>query len=106
MNTYIETQNVKVKTVSAQDKKVKAENKIWKKAEEARFGILPLYLLLVVCLGSIAMAFGTAYEVSQMILVTVPAMITLSFILAVAPMRLIIWAGVVSVAADLLVFVI
>lgn len=103
MNTTIANQRVLTDTVT---KKQKAETLTWKKAEEARFGILPLILLAVTCLSGIAMAFGTGNEVFQMITVTVPAMATLSFILAVAPMPLIIWSAVIAILADLLVFII
>lgn len=81
----------------------KTESAFWKKAEEARFGILPLLLTLISCLGGVAAAFGTGYNVVPLAMVTVPMMLTLSFILAVAPMRLIVWSGVVAVLFDLVV---
>ena len=105
MNTLAQKQTVKT---SVQEKTVstKTNQALWTKAEEARFGVLPLLLLVVTCLGSIAMAFGTGYETLQMLMVTLPAMVTLSLILAVAPMRMVAWASAIAILMDLIVLAI
>jgi len=80
-------------------------NDIWAEAEKARFGIIPLLLTVVACLGGIAAAFGTGYEVFQLGLIAIPTMLTLTLMLAVAPMKQIIYAGIICVLLDILVMI-
>jgi hypothetical protein len=72
-------------------------------AEENRFGVISLALLIVGCLGGVTMQMGAVKELWSMILVIVPTMMTLSLLLAVAPMRWILNALALSVVVDLLV---
>lgn len=76
---------------------------IWEKAEEARFGIIPILLIVIGCMGGIAAAFGAYDNTAQLITVAIPTMLTLSFMLAVGPMRLILWSSAVAIALDLLI---
>lgn len=80
---------------------------IWGKlgfwAEENRFGVIAVALLIVGCVGGVCMQMGAVREIWSMILVIVPTMLTLSLLLAVAPMRWILNALALSVVVDLLV---
>ena len=78
---------------------------LWKQAEESRFGITPIFLMFVSCMGGWAAAFGANYEVLQLSLVTFPTMLVVTLILGVAPMKPIIYAGAFAVLMDLLVLI-
>lgn len=72
-------------------------------AEENRFGVIAIALLIVGCLGGVAMNLGAVREVWSMVIVVIPTMLTLSLLLAVAPMKWILNALALSVVVDLLV---
>lgn len=72
-------------------------------AEEARFGIIPLLITIVACAGGFAAAFGAHYEPIRLSMVVFPTMAVLTLILAVAPMRAILYASVIAVIMDVLV---
>lgn len=72
--------------------------------EENRFGIICVTLLIVGCMGGLTMMYGAAQYTSTLISVVVPTMMTLSLLLAVAPMRLIYLAFALAVITDLIVF--
>lgn len=74
---------------------------VW--AEENRFGVIAVALLVVGCLGGVTMQMGAVNELWSMIIVIVPTMLTLSLLLAVAPMKWILNALALSVVVDLLV---
>jgi hypothetical protein len=78
-------------------------NTLWEKAEAARFGILPILLTVVACVGGWAAAFGAHYEVMQLAMVALPTMIVLSFMLAVAPMKNILISSAIAIVLDFLV---
>ena len=65
-------------------------------AEFNRFGIIPILLLVVSCLGGIAVYSGALLSTWQLIATVVPTMATLTFILAVAPMKLILNTGALA----------
>jgi hypothetical protein len=71
--------------------------------EENRFGVICFALLIVGCLGGITMMYGAAHYTGMLIAVVVPTMLTLSLLLAVAPMRLIYLAFGLAVITDLFV---
>lgn len=78
----------------------------WEKdAEFNRFGIVSMALLVVGCLGGIAVGMGAIEYLWSLIIVVIPTMTTLSLILALAPMRYIIYATVVSVLIDIILLV-
>lgn len=80
---------------------------IWGKlgiaAEENRFGVIAVALLIVGCLGGVAMNLGAVLYTWSMIAVTIPTMLTLSLLLAVSPMKWILNAIALAVLVDLLV---
>ena len=72
------------------------------KAEFNRFGIICVVLTIVGCLGGIAVGLGAIEHYLTLTLVVVPTMATLSLLIAVAPMRLILFAGAISLIVDVL----
>lgn len=97
------TEKAQVRAHAQAVSRQKSESTLWKKAEEARYGIIPLLLTLVACLGGVAAAFGVGDSVAQLSMVVFPTMMCLSFILAVGPMKLIMWSGLVAVILDITV---
>jgi len=77
-------------------------NGLIEKAEFNRFGIICVVLTIVGCLGGIAVGLGAIEHYLTLTLVVVPTMATLSLLIAVAPMRLILFAGAISLIVDVL----
>jgi hypothetical protein len=75
---------------------------IMAEAEFNRFGYISVILLLVGCLGGITVGLGAVQEVWSLTLVVVPTMLTLSLLLAVAPMKYIINAAAVATVLDII----
>lgn len=80
--------------------------KLEQSAEENRFGVIAIALLIVGCLGGVSMELGAVREIWSMILVVIPTMTTLSLLLAVAPMKWILNAITATVLIDLAVITI
>ncbi len=70
------------------------------KAEFNRFGIICVVLTIVGCLGGIAVGLGAIEHYLTLTLVVVPTMATLSLLIAVAPMRAILFSGAISLIVD------
>lgn len=99
MNQTASASFVSSKTSSVTQHKVKSD--FWERAEFNRFGIIAFTLSLVACTsGIIAGLFVDGSSLFQMILMVAPTMFTLCMILAVAPIRVIIGAGVVALIID------
>ncbi|WP_343635454.1 hypothetical protein [Fluviicola sp.] len=85
----------------------KIKESTWMKLEnlatQYRFGVIAISLLIIGCLGGIAMNYGAALHIWSLIAVVIPTMTTLSLLLAVAPMRWILNAFIVTLIIDLLV---
>ncbi len=73
-----------------------------KNAEFNRFGLIFVILTIVGCLGGIAIGLGAINYTISLIAVVLPSMLTLSLLLAVAPMRSILLATTVAVSIDIL----
>src|SRR4051812_645009 len=76
----------------------------WDNLETNRFGIIPIVLTLIACIGGVAAAFGTHYDAFQIAVIAFPTVICLSMVLSVSPMKWIIYSGVMAILFDLLVF--
>jgi hypothetical protein len=74
-------------------------------SEYNRFGLIALLILLVGCLGGITVGMGAIKDTWELILVVLPTMLTLSLLLAVAPMKWIYRAASISVAIDVLLII-
>ena len=81
---------------------VNQENQLIKTAEFNRFGLIFVILTIVGCLGGVAIGLGAIEYTFSLIAVVLPSMLTLSLLLAVAPMRLILTTTTIAVAIDLL----
>lgn len=82
---------------------IKKEEGIFAGAEFNRFGLISVVLLVVGCLGGLTVGMGAVNEIWMLVMVIIPTMLTLSLLLAVAPMKLIIQSAGVAVAVDILV---
>lgn len=71
-------------------------------AEFNRFGVISIVLTVVGILGGVTTGLGAVENTFLLSMVIIPTMITLSFLLAVAPIRWVLAAGSVSVAIDLI----
>lgn len=103
MDTAIKSQAISSKKENVQ---TVSNNPFWEKVEFNRFGIIPMLLVVITCLGGIAVAFGAGSDTFELALVVFPTIIALALVLAVAPMRLIIWTSAIALIFDLLIFVI
>ena len=70
------------------------------KMEFNRFGYIAVILIVVGCLGGLTVGMGAIESTLALTLVVIPTMVTLSFLIAVAPMRWIMIAAASSVAID------
>ncbi|MEN9698849.1 MAG: hypothetical protein RLZZ301_47 [Bacteroidota bacterium] len=66
-----------------------------------RFGWIAIILLIVGCLGGMTVGLGAIASTLAMIIIVIPTMLTLSLLLAVAPMRWIVNSSLVCVGIDL-----
>lgn len=67
-----------------------------------RFGFISAIILIVGCLGGLTVGMGAIENTLALTAVLIPTMITLSFLLAVAPMRWIMVSATTSVVLDLI----
>lgn len=76
--------------------------KLLSDSEFNRFGLIAVVLTIVGCLGGVSVGVGAINSTFALILVTIPTMLTLSLLLAVAPMRWILGVASVAVITDML----
>jgi hypothetical protein len=81
---------------------VSYENGVVKESEFNRFGLISIILLVVGCIGGVAVGLGAIKYTFTLVLTVIPTMTTLSLLLAVAPMKWIWRAATVSVVIDVL----
>lgn len=85
------------------------ENSFWHKMmpdlEMNRYGVISMVLLVVGCMGGIAVGLGAIDHTWQLIAVVIPTMLTLSLLLAVAEMKHIMNAMLVAVVIDLFIII-
>jgi hypothetical protein len=74
-------------------------------SEYNRFGLIPILILLVGCLGGITVGMGAIKDTWALILVVLPTMLTLSLLLAVSPMKWIYKATGFTLVIDLLLII-
>ena len=94
--------------MTAETNQIKKENNSpkWENdAEFNRFGIISMVLLIVGCLGGITVGMGAIEYIWSLVLVVIPTMTALSLVLALAPMRYIVYATVASVLIDIILLV-
>jgi hypothetical protein len=81
------------------------ETNMTQASEFNRFGIISMLILVIGCIGGIAVGLGAINYTSTLIMVVVPTMTTLSLLLAVAPMKWIYYAATISVIIDVILIV-
>ena len=74
-------------------------------SEYNRFGLIAVLILLIGCLGGITVGMGAIKDTWALILVVLPTMLTLSLLLAVAPMKWIYKAASIAILIDVLLLV-
>jgi hypothetical protein len=83
-----------------------AENTgIYKGTEFNRFGLISLVILVIGCLGGIAVGLGAIESILALSLILIPTMLTLSLLLSVSPMKWIINSASVCVIIDVIMIV-
>lgn len=84
---------------------------IWNKflgkdLEVNRLGIISIVLLVIGCLGGMTVGLGAINHTWQLFLVVLPTMLTLSFLIAVAPLKQILNLAVITIIIDLILITI
>lgn len=78
------------------------QSEFFKNLEFNRFGWIAIILTVVGCLGGLTVGMGAIENTMALIVVIIPTMITLSFLLAVSPMKWILYAAIITVLIDLI----
>lgn len=78
------------------------ETGIFKYAEENRFGVISMLLIFIGCVGGVTLSLGGLHSDATLIGLIVTTMATLSLMLAVQPMRYIIYAAGAALVVNLL----
>ncbi len=73
----------------------------WQKMEFARYGSIAMILTIIGCMGGFAASFGAGDNIFKIALVAFPTILSLAFMLAVMPMRLIVWSSSIAVLIDI-----
>ena len=104
METLIKTNPF---TFSARAARTKTASSVafWKAAEFYRFGITPIMLVIIACVGGGAVAYGAMSDTFQLAAIAFSTSIALALILAIAPMRLIAATCVAAIIIDFLVLI-
>ena len=79
-------------------------DKMLSEMEFNRFGWIAIILLAVGFLGGLTVGMGALQSTFALIVILIPTMMTLSFLLSVAPMKWIALSTLVTVSVDLLFF--
>ncbi len=78
-------------------------DKVFFDANLNRYGIMAILLLVVGCLGGIAVGTGGLDSTFQLIVLAFSTMFAMSMMLAVAPMKLIIYSGIIAIIIDVII---
>lgn len=70
-------------------------------SEISRFGVIVGVILILGCLGGVAVALGALANTAHLVLLIVPMMFSLSMLLAVAPMKWIVWPAIITLIIDI-----
>lgn len=106
------SQNVKTVqptiSISKSNKVAKANSKtsVWDRLfnnelEHYRFGIISAVLVIVGCMGGLTVGMGAISSAFQLALIVFPTMLTLSLLLAVAPVKYILNAATLSTVINI-----
>ncbi len=104
METTIKLKETK-KSVKSETATKKHLSTFWENAEFNRFGIICMVILIIGCVGGFAASFGANGDTLKLSLIAFPTIISLALVLAVAPMKAIIYLSSVAVILDILVLI-
>lgn len=79
-----------------------SQSNFYNNLEFNRFGWIAIILTVVGCLGGLTVGMGALQNTAALVVVVIPTMVTLSFLLAVSPMKWILNAAIISVLIDIL----
>jgi len=79
----------------------KPMSSFWQMAEFNRYGIMAMMLVVLGCMGGFAASYAAGNNEFKIALVAFPTILSLSFMLAVMPMRLIVWSSSIAIALDI-----
>ena len=80
--------------------------KLFGEYEFNRYGLIAVIILAVVCSGSVAVGLGAMSHPLQIAALIFPCVITVSLILAVMPMRTILYSAMVSVTISIILSIV
>jgi len=90
------------KAITLKKEKIGFWDKVFKnELEENRYGVTAFVLIIVGCLGSMAVGTGAIESVGQLAIVVFPTMAVLSGCLSLAPVKWILNLSVAAIAIDL-----
>ncbi|MFI5203151.1 MAG: hypothetical protein ACHQF2_01550 [Flavobacteriales bacterium] len=105
MSTLTKTGFVATETkTKTPETKVATSSTFWEDAEYNRYGITPLILLIVVCMGGIAAATA-GNTVIELLAISYTTVFSLTTIIAVSPMKVIISVCSIALFVDLLLII-
>ncbi|MFT5823739.1 MAG: hypothetical protein ACI8ZM_005001 [Crocinitomix sp.] len=85
----------------------KASDKIsFEYLERNRYGLMVVLILVVGCLGGIAVGLGALTQVFALSVLALTTMAALSMMLAVAPIKAIVYTSAIAVAADIIIILV
>ena len=102
METTVKNTTIDVTGKTAQGKTTSTRMGFWESMEFNRFGIIPVVLLLIGCIGGIAAGFGAFADLLRISLIAFPTIISLALILAVSPMRVIFYSAAIAIVCDVI----
>lgn len=73
------------------------------KLESQRFGLMVVLILLVGCLGGVAVGMGALTQIVPLIILAFSTMMALSMMLAVAPIKYVVYSSAFAIAADVII---
>ena len=78
----------------------------WENMERQRYGIMAMLVIIVGCAGGIAVGLGALTQVFSLAVLALTTMASLSMMLAIAPMKAIIYTSVIAIAVDIIIILI
>jgi hypothetical protein len=69
-----------------------------------RFGWISMIILVIGCLGGLTVGMGAIESTAALVVVVIPTMVTLSLLLAVAPMKWIMTSAAIALTIDIILF--
>ncbi len=74
--------------------------------EKQRYGVMAILLLIVGCSAGIAVGLGALTQMFSLIVLAMTTMAALSMMLAVAPMKAILYTSGIAITADIIIILV